>query len=131
MATPAKILLVDDDMTLHEMYAERLRAEGYNIVSAYDGEEALEKTLKEKPDIILLDIMMPKINGIDVMKKIRENGDESISTTPIILLTALVQEINKIKDMMKDYDQYLVKSEIMPGDIITAIEKSLSKAKSE
>jgi DNA-binding response OmpR family regulator len=129
MATPAKILLVDDDMTLHEMYAERLRAEGYNIVSAYDGEEALEKSMKEKPDIILLDIMMPKINGIDVMKKLREDEDGPMSKTPIILLTALVQEINKIKSMMKDFDQYLVKSEIMPGDIITAIEKSLSKAK--
>jgi len=124
MATNAKILLVDDDMTLHEMYAERLRAEGYNIVSAYDGEEALDKINKEMPDLILLDIMMPKINGIDVMKKIRE--DEKTANIPVILLTALVQEINKIKDMMKPYDQYLIKSEIMPAQVIAAIEKSLS-----
>jgi DNA-binding response OmpR family regulator len=124
MATSAKILLVDDDMTLHEMYAERLRAEGYNIVSAYDGEEALDKVYKDMPDLILLDIMMPKINGIDVMKKIRE--DEKVANIPIILLTALVQEINKIKGMMKPYDQYLIKSEIMPAQVIEAIEKSLS-----
>lgn len=124
MATNAKILLVDDDMTLHEMYAERLRAEGYNIVSAYDGEEAIEKVYKEMPDVILLDIMMPKINGIDVMKKLRE--DEKTANIPVILLTALVQEINKIKDMMKPYDQYLIKSEIMPAQVIEAIEKSLS-----
>ena len=124
MATAAKILLVDDDMTLHEMYAERLRAEGYNIVSAYDGEEALEKALKEEPDLILLDIMMPKINGIDVMKKLRES--DVTAGIPIILLTALVQEISKIKKMMKNYDSYLIKSEIMPKDVITAIENSLA-----
>ena len=127
MATAAKILLADDDMTLHEMYAERLRTEGYTIVSAYDGEEALEKTYKEKPDLILLDIMMPKVNGIDVMKKLRE--DEQTAGIPIILLTALVQEINKLKEMMKGSDQYLIKSEIMPGDVIAAIEKSLGGAK--
>lgn len=127
MPTKAKILLVDDDITLHEMYAERLRAEGYVIVSAYDGEEALSKVYKEKPDLILLDIMMPKINGIDVMKKLQE--DETTKKTPVILLTALVQEIDKIKSIMKPYDQYLIKSETMPANVITAIEKSLAQAK--
>lgn len=126
MASNAKILLVDDDMTLHEMYAERLRAEGYVIVSAFDGEEALQKAGAEIPDIILLDIMMPKINGIDVMKKLRE--DEKTAGIPIILLTALVQEISKIKSMMQPGDNYLVKSEIMPGDVIKTIEESLKKA---
>jgi CheY-like chemotaxis protein len=127
MATSAKILLVDDDMTLHEMYAERLKGEGYVIVSAYDGEEAIDKAYKEIPDLILLDIMMPKINGIDVMKKLRE--DEKTDDIPIILLTALVQEINKIKDMMKPCDQYLIKSETMPAQVLEAIEKSLSLKK--
>jgi len=116
-------MLVDDDMTLHEMYAERLSSEGYEIASAYDGEEALAKIPGEQPDIILLDIMMPKINGIDVMKKLR--SDEKTAGIPIILLTALVQEINKIKEMMKEHDSYLIKSEIMPADIVKAIEKCL------
>jgi DNA-binding response OmpR family regulator len=122
----AKILLVDDDMTLHEMYAERLKAEGYTVVSAYDGEEAIEKTYSENPDIILLDVMMPKINGIDVMKKLRE--DQKTANIPVILLTALIQEISKIKTMMKPYDQYLVKSEVMPQDVIKTIEESLATA---
>ncbi len=127
MATEAKILLVDDDITLHEMYAERLRAEGYVVVSAYDGEEALSKVYKEKPDLILLDIMMPKINGIDVMKKLRD--DDTTKNIPVILLTALVQEIDKVKSIMKPCDQYLIKSETMPANIITAIEKSLAVVK--
>lgn len=124
MASTAKILLVDDDITLHEMYAERLKAEGYTVVSAYDGEEAIDKAYQETPDIMLLDIMMPKINSIDVMKKLRE--DEKTADIPIILLTALVQEISKIKKMMKPYDSYLIKSEIMPAQVIETIEKSLA-----
>jgi len=126
MASLAKVLLADDDAILHEMYAERLRAEGFNIVSAYDGEEALEKFNSEKPELVILDIMMPKMNGIDVMKKIRE-GDIN-PNTPVILLTALVQEINKIKKMMKDYDQYMIKSEIVPANLIEAIKLSLKKS---
>ena len=122
----AKILIVDDDMTLRELYEERVKAEGYTIISATDGEEAVDKTLKEKPDLILLDIMMPKINGIDVMKMLREK-DES-KHIPIIVLTALVQEIDKIKDMMKPGDAYLVKSEIMPKDVVDKIKSSLGEA---
>ena len=120
-----KNLLVDDDVTLHQMYSERLKAEGYEIASAYDGEEALIQVEKVKPDIVLLDIMMPKINGIDVMKKMREN--RAAADIPVILLTALVQEIGKIKEMMKEYDGYMIKSEIVPADLVKAVERSLSK----
>lgn len=126
MSEGAKILIVDDDMTLRELYEERMKAENFVIISASDGEEAVEKATKEKPDLILLDIMMPKINGIDVMKMLREK--EETAKIPIIILTALVQEVDKIKDMMKQYDSYLVKSEIMPKQVIETIEKSLEKA---
>lgn len=127
MNSGAKILIVDDDMTLRELYEERVKAEGYTILSASDGEEAIDKALKEKPDLILLDIMMPKINGIDVMKMLREK--EETKSIPIIILTALVQEIDKVKDMMKPYDAYLIKSEIMPKDVVEKIKSSLSKTK--
>lgn len=127
MSSGEKILIVDDDMTLRELYEERVKAEGYTILSASDGEEAIDKALKEKPDLILLDIMMPKINGIDVMKMLREK--EETKSIPIIILTALVQEIDKVKDMMKPYDAYLIKSEIMPKDVVEKIKSSLSKTK--
>lgn len=123
----AKILVVDDDMTLRELYEERMKREGYVIISASDGEEAIKKTEEEKPDLILLDIMMPKINGIDVMKMLR--GKEETSNIPIILFTALIQEVGKLKEMMKAFDAYLVKSEVMPKDVIAKIEECLKKAK--
>lgn len=123
----AKILVVDDDMTLRQLYEERMKREGYEIISAGDGEEAVQKVQAEKPDLILLDIMMPKINGIDVMKMLREK--EETSNIPIILFTALVQEIGKVKEMMKPYDEYLVKSEIMPKDVVDKIKSCLAKAK--
>lgn len=125
MSDSKKILIVDDDMTLRELYEERIKAEGYTILSASDGEEAIEKATKEKPDLLLLDIMMPKINGIDVMKMLREK--EETKDIPIIILTALIQEVDKIKGMMKPYDSYLIKSEIMPKEVVDAIQKSLSK----
>lgn len=127
MANGEKILIVDDDMTLRELYEERMKAENYVIISAVDGEEAIEKANKEKPDIILLDIMMPKINGIDAMKMLR--AKEETANIPIIILTALVQEIDKVKDMMKPYDSYLIKSEIMPKKVVEAVQESLAKAK--
>ena len=123
MTGEIKLLLVDDDMTLRELYEERMRMEGYTIISAVDGEEAIEKVAKEKPDVILLDIMMPKINGIDVMKMLREKEDTA--NIPIIILTALVQEIDKIKNMMKPYDSYLIKSEIMPKDVVEKVKWAL------
>ncbi|MEI8143701.1 MAG: response regulator [Candidatus Berkelbacteria bacterium] len=124
MSEKAKVMVVDDDVTLHEMYVERLKTAGYTTFSAYDGEEALSKVYEYKPDIILLDVMMPKINGIDVMKKLRE--DDKTKAIPIILLTALVQEISKIKTMMGEHDCYMIKSEVTPADIVVQIEKSLS-----
>jgi len=125
MGSSAKVLIVDDDMTLRELYEERMKQEGYVILSASDGEEAIEKATKDHPDLILLDVMMPKINGIDVMKMLREKDETA--DIPIIILTALVQEISKIKDMMKPGDGYLVKSEIMPKDVVTKVEDSLKK----
>lgn len=121
----AKVLIVDDDMTLRELYEERMKQEGYTIISASDGEEAIEKATQEMPDVILLDIMMPKINGIDVMKMLREK--EETAGIPIIVLTALVQEIDKIKDMMKPEDAYLVKSESLPKDVVAQVQKAVAK----
>lgn len=123
MPEEKKILIVDDDLTLREMYEERLKYDGFVVIGASDGEEAIKKAQDELLDIILLDVMMPKMNGIDVMKKLRE--DEKTKNIPIIILTALIQEIDKIKGMMGEHDGYLIKSEQMPKEVIAKVHEIL------
>lgn len=124
MAELKKVLIVDDDMILRQMYAERIKGESFEIVTAGDGEEAIEVAIKEKPDVILLDIMMPKMNGIDAMKRLRaETGTKSI---PIVVLTALLQQIDQIKGLVGPRDSYLIKSETMPAAVVDKIKEAVS-----
>ncbi len=123
MSENKKILIVDDDLTLREMYEERLKYDGFVVIGASDGEEAIAKAQSESPDLILLDVMMPKLNGIDVMGKLRE--DDRTKNIPIIILTALIQEIDKLKNMMTDKDGYLIKSEQMPKEVIAKVHEIL------
>ena len=125
MAKGNTILLVDDDLTLREMYEERLKQEGYVVIGAADGEDALKKANEGEPSLIILDIMMPKLNGIDVMEKLR--NEEKTRDIPIIVLTALVQEIDKLKGLMGPNDSYLIKSKEMPKDVIDKVEAALGK----
>lgn len=123
MSDGKKILVVDDDLTLREMYEERLKYDNYVVISASDGEEAIQKAQAELPDLIMLDVMMPKMNGIDVMGSLRQ--DERTSRIPIIVLTALIQEIDKLKSMMTPKDGYLIKSEQMPKEVVTKVHEIL------
>lgn len=119
------VLLVDDDLTLREMYAERLKAEGFSVEMAKDGEEALQKATDLHPNMILLDIMMPKVNGLDVLKKLKEQAETS--DIPVIVLTALIQDREKMESITRGADDYIVKSETMPGDVIGKIKGVLEK----
>lgn len=121
------ILLVDDDLTLREMYMERLKAEGFTVETAKDGEEALAKAADLQPNVILLDIMMPKINGLDVLKKLKQ--DSNTSSIPVIVLTALIQDREKMDSITRGADGYIVKSETMPGDVIQKIKDVLDHPK--
>ncbi|AKM82071.1 TPA: response regulator [Candidatus Berkelbacteria bacterium] len=117
------ILLVDDDLTLREMYEERLKAEGFTIVQASNGEEALSKAKEVKPNIILLDIMMPKINGFDVLKDLKSDPD--LKDVPVIVLTALIQDVDRIQGKKLGATDYIVKSETMPGEVIAKIRNAM------
>lgn len=119
------ILLVDDDLTLREMYSERLKAEGFIVEMAKDGEEALKKATEIHPSVILLDIMMPKINGLDVLKKLREQ--EETKSIPVIVLTALIQDREKMESITRGADDYIVKSETMPGEVIQKVKDLLMR----
>jgi DNA-binding response OmpR family regulator len=127
MPKGTKILLVDDDQTLVEMYNERLTAAGYKVTVAHEGESALELVNKEKFDIMLLDVLMPKINGFDVLDRLRANI--ATKDIPVIVLTALVQDTNKERSISGGADDYIIKSETMPGEVISKVEAVLERRK--
>ena len=123
MSEAKTILLVDDDVTLREMYDERLKAEGYVITQASNGEEALKLAKETKPQIILLDIMMPKVNGFDVLKTLK--ADPALKDIPVIILSALIQDVDRIEGKKLGAVDYIVKSETMPGEVIEKINNAV------
>ena len=125
MAQGKTILLVDDDLTLLEMYEDRLKAEGYDITRATNGEEALQKLRETKPALVILDIMMPKVNGFDVLKNIR--ADQEFKNIPVIVLTALIQDVDRAQGKKLGATDYIVKSETMPWEVIAKIKKALGE----
>ncbi len=98
------ILVVDDEQSIVDILKFNLAREGYRVIEAYDGEEGYIKAISEKPDLILLDVMLPKMDGFDVCKKIRE-----ISSVPIIMLTARDEEIDKVLGLELGADDYMTK----------------------
>lgn len=122
-----RVLVVDDDQTLLDMYKERLTASGYEVVTASDGRQALAKAIDYLPHCILLDILMPQVNGFDVLENIRST--EETKNIPVIMLTALVQDSNRQKGLAEGADDYIIKSETMPGEVIAKIETVIKKRK--
>ncbi len=110
-----KVMLVEDDNNLREIYEARLLAEGYEIVSAQDGEEALALAVKEKPDLIIADIMMPKISGFDMLDILRSTPETK--DTKVIMMTALSQAEDKERAHKLGADRYLVKSQVTLEDV--------------
>ncbi|MBN1071316.1 DNA-binding response regulator [Clostridium botulinum] len=110
-----KILICDDNDTVHETIGTYLKNDEMTYISAYDGKEALEKFNTEKPDLVILDLMMPKIFGTEVCKEIRK-----ISNVPIIMLTAKGEEIDRIVGLEIGADDYIVKP-FSPREVVTRI----------
>ncbi|MDR2610280.1 MAG: response regulator transcription factor [Clostridiales Family XIII bacterium] len=117
-----KILLCDDQPMIHETLREYIEAEGFSCVSAFDGEEALEKFHAENPDLIVLDIMMPKKTGIEVCREIRAESD-----VPIIMLTAKGEEIDRVLGLELGADDYVVKP-FSPREVATRVKVVLRRA---
>jgi CheY-like chemotaxis protein len=115
----AKIMLVEDDNNLREIYGARLTAEGFEIVSAADGEEALAMAVKEKPDLIITDVMMPKISGFDVLDILRSTPETKY--TKVIMMTALSQDDDKKRGEALGADRYLVKSQVTLEDVVNTV----------
>lgn len=121
----AKVLLVEDDNNLREIYQARLAAEGYDIVAAQNGEEALVVAKQNKPDLIISDVMMPRISGFEMLDILR-NTDE-LKHTKIIMLTALGQVEDQKRADALGADKYLVKSQVTLEDIVNAAKELLAE----
>ncbi|QQS21484.1 response regulator [Candidatus Saccharibacteria bacterium] len=122
----AKILLVEDDKSLREIYGVRLLAEGYDIVSAGDGEEALAMAIKDRPDLIVSDVMMPKISGFDMLDILRSTTETK--GIKVIMMTALSSEDQRQRGVALGADRYLVKSQVGIEDVVRTVHEVLADA---
>ena len=119
----SKVMVVEDDASLREIYSIRITAEGYDVVSAGDGEEALAVAVREKPDLILSDVMMPKISGFDMLDILRSTPETA--NIKVIMMTALSAEDQRQRGERLGANRYLVKSQVGIEDVINAIHEVL------
>jgi DNA-binding response OmpR family regulator len=119
-----KILLVEDDDSLASVYSTRLEAEGFILNRVSNGEEALSAALEFRPDLILLDVMMPKVSGFDVLDILRNTPDTA--SMRVIMLAALSQESDKARAEELGADDYLVKSQVVIADVVERVKHHLN-----
>lgn len=120
---PKKILLVEDDDSLATVYQTRLQAEAFDVRRVPNGEDALAAAIEYKPDLILLDVMMPKVSGFDVLDILRNTPETA--NVKVIMLTALSQDSDKERAVSLGVDDYLVKSQVVIADVVDRIKQHL------
>jgi len=121
------ILIIEDDLFLGDLIARKMSKEGYNVSQATDGEKGIKKIKEEKPDLILLDLILPGMDGFAVLSQMRE--DPVQSSIPVIILSNLGQREDVEKGLKLGAADYLVKAHFTPAEIIEKIEAVLSKNK--
>ena len=124
----SKVMVVEDDASLREIYSIRITAEGYDVVSAGDGEEALAVAVREKPDLILSDVMMPKISGFDMLDILRSTPETA--NIKVIMMTALSADDQRQRGERLGANRYLVKSQVGIEDVVNTIHEVLEDSPS-
>jgi len=117
------ILIVEDDPVLLKMYSEKFTFEGFKVLNAKDGEEALKMATAESLDAILLDIMLPKMSGTDFLEKYRQNAKSK--DVPVVALTNLTEEAEKQRAMKLGVKAYLVKAMQTPEEVVQKVKTNL------
>ncbi len=123
-ASQKTILLVEDDDRLANVYESRLHAEGFKAKRVANGEDALAAALQVKPDLILLDVMMPKVSGFDVLDILRNTPETT--NVKIIMLTALSQDSDRERAKALGVDDYLIKSQVVIADVVAKVKEHLN-----
>jgi DNA-binding response OmpR family regulator len=129
MANKEKILIIEDEKVLSDIIAKKLRLEGYDVQTAFNGEEGLEKINAAKPDLILLDILMPKVDGFGVLKSLSENPE--LSKIPVIIISNSGQPVEIERAMSMGVKDYLIKAEFDPEEVIAKVRNVLDKIKNK
>lgn len=119
-----RILICDDDPLLIELMSFRLRAKGFEVITATDGEEALAKLASERPSLIVLDAMMPRLDGFEVLSRMK--SDRAVSDIPVIMLTARKGEKDIVSALERGADDYLVKP-FIPEELLARLSKLLAR----
>lgn len=123
------ILLIEDDKFLRELIIQKLGKEGYDVTEAPEGEAGLLKMKKEKPDLVLLDLILPGIDGFEVLSRMKK--DPNLAGIPVIILSNLGQRDDVQKGIDLGAEDYLIKAHFTPGEIIDRIKATLKKTPKE
>ncbi|MBX4204976.1 MAG: response regulator [Candidatus Doudnabacteria bacterium] len=123
-----KILVVEDDITMREIVVSKLNSFGYKVVEADDGKKAVATWTKEKPDLVLLDLMLPEMDGFTVLETMRKSADSKLANTKVIILSNLwsKEDIERTKKL--SIEQFMVKAYHTTEDILEEVKKILSKS---
>ncbi len=122
-----KILLIEDDPFLLGMYSQRFESDGFEVCMASDGPKGFEIAKQCQPDLILLDILIPKMNGFDILKKIKQ--EELTKDIPVIILTNLSQKEEIEQGLAMGAEEYLIKAHYVPSEIVEKVKEVLAKQK--
>ena len=120
-----KILIIEDDPFLSEMYAAKLNQNDFQTEVATDGKSGLAKIKADKPDLVLLDIVLPKMDGFEILKAIK--GDPKFKDVPIVLLTNLGQKSEVEKGLSLGADEYIIKAHFTPTAVVAKVKEILNK----
>ncbi|MDD3480672.1 MAG: response regulator [Patescibacteria group bacterium] len=123
-----KVLIVEDDKALLDLYDKKFSHCGYEVIRAEDGQEGVEKAEKSNPDVILLDIMLPVMNGFEVLKKLGKNG--VLEKTPVVILSNYGETKNITEGLVSGAVEYLIKVEHTPEEVVNIVEDALSEKES-
>ena len=122
-----KVLIIEDDQRINKVYMAKLSVEGITVITALDGEEGLRKIYSEKPDLILLDLMLPQKSGFEILKEIKQ--DPKVKDIPVLILSNLAQEKEVEKGLELGAEDYLVKTDYSIQQVMEKIKKALKGRK--
>ncbi len=125
MSKPKKVLIIEDEIYISEMYARTLTLKGYNVDLADNGPEGLEKAQKSNYDLVLLDLMMPVMDGIEILGKLRGKDGKGLPKTKIVILTNLAQNKSSKQKLESQVDGYLIKADVVPSKLAAFIDQLL------